>query len=106
MEHEHQREWAQTLRNDGPQKQDKRHATREAEQCIKALLGKGQCLSAQPAEHLFPEKDFPCDRNEAHSKLDFGPVCAEWEHFQACKINPSNKLEWTPNKCIWESKKD
>lgn len=59
-EHEHQRKWAQTLRNHGPQKQDKRHATRgEAEPCVKALLGKGQRLSAQPAEHPFPEKDFP-----------------------------------------------
>lgn len=77
-EHEHQRKWAQTLRNHGPQKQDKRHATRgEAEPRVKALLGKGQRLSAQPAEHPFPEKDFPWDREEAHSKLAFGPVCIE-----------------------------
>ena len=31
----------------------------EAEHSIKALLGKGQCSSAQPAEHSLPEKDFP-----------------------------------------------
>lgn len=61
-----------------------------------ALLGKGQCLSVQPDEHSFPEKDFPCDREEAHSKLDFGPVCFEWEHFQACKINPSNTVGMDP----------
>lgn len=73
-----------------------RHATRRGWALYQSSPGKGSVLVSPASWTLTARKGLPCDREEAHSKLDFGPVCVEWEHFQACKINPSNTVGMDP----------